>query len=105
MMVVEHCIHEDLIQNQSQKLAELEARADYKDKRIDEILDDNKRMEDKIDHLTVAVKDLQFQSLKDDKDIDKRLTSLESTVNTIKWIITLVFGSGIIWIVLNYMQL
>ena len=48
---------------------------------------------------------ISYQSLQDDKDIDKRVTALESTVSVLKWITTLLFGSGIIWLILNYMPL
>ena len=98
------CIKDDQLQNQSRKIAELEARANYKDERIEQIIQDQKRMEDKIDDLTEAVSQLKYQSLQDDKDIDKRVTSLESTVSVLKWITTLLFGSGVIWIVLNYIR-
>ena len=36
-MVDYTCIHEEQIQGQSRKIAELETRADYKDKRIDDL--------------------------------------------------------------------
>lgn len=99
------CIKDEQLQGQSRKIAELEARANYKDERIEQIIKDQKRMEDKIDDLTEAVSQLKYQSLQDDKDIDKRVTALESTVSVLKWITTLLFGSGIIWLILNYMPL
>ena len=98
------CIRDEQLQGQSRKIAELEARANYKDERIEQIIQDQKRMEEKIDDLTEAVSQLKYQSLKDDKDIDKRVTRLESTVNVLKWITTLLFGSGVIWVILNYIQ-
>ena len=98
------CIKDDHLQGQSRKIAELEARANYKDERIEQIIQDQKRMEEKIDDLTEAVSQLKYQSLKDDKDIDKRVTTLESTVSVLKWITTLLFGSGVIWIILNYLH-
>ncbi|MBE6508240.1 MAG: hypothetical protein E7Z77_02375 [Methanobrevibacter sp.] len=98
------CIKDETIQNISRKTAELETRANYKDERINQIISDQKRMEEKIDHIAEAVNNLQLQSLKDDKDIDKRVTSLENTVQVIKWIITLLFGSGIIWLIINYIH-
>ena len=98
------CIRDEQLQGQSRKIAELEARANYKDERIEQIIQDQKRMEEKIDDLTEAVSQLKYQSLKDDKDIDKRVTTLESTVSVLKWITTLLFGSGVIWVILNYTQ-
>ncbi len=101
-MTPHDCVHEDQLQGQSRKIAELETRADYKDERITQILEDQKRMEDKIDNIAEAVNNLQLQSLRDDRDIDKRVTSLENTVQVLKWVLTLLFGSGIIWIIINY---
>lgn len=98
------CIKDEQLQGQSRKIAELEARANYKDERIEQIIQDQKRMEDKIDDLTEAVSQLKYQSLQDDKDIDKRVTTLESTVSVLKWVTTLLFGSGVIWIILNYLH-
>ena len=90
--------------DQSLKIAELEARADSRDERIDRILTDQHRMEEKIDKLTEAVNDLKLTSLQDDKDIDKRVTALESTVNVLKWVCTLLFGSGVLWILFTYIH-
>ena len=104
MRMTHECIHEEQIQGISRKTAELETRANYKDERINQIISDQKRMEEKIDNIAEAVNQLQLQSLKDDKDIDKRVTSLENTVQVLKWIITLLFGSGIIWIIINYIH-
>lgn len=98
------CIHEKRIGKTENRITELEARANFKDERMNQILEDQKRMEEKIDHIADAVNQLQLQSLRDDKDIDKRVTSLENTVQVLKWIITLLFGSGIIWIILNYIH-
>lgn len=98
------CIHEKRIGKTENRITELEARADFKDEKIIQIIQDQKRMEEKIDHIAEAVNQLQLQSLRDDKDIDKRVTSLENTVQVLKWIITLLFGSGIIWIIINYMH-
>lgn len=103
-MTQHECIHEDQLQGQSRKIAELETRADYKDERITQILEDQKRMEDKIDKIAEAVNNLQLQSLRDDRDIDKRVTTLETTVRVIKYIIGLVFGSGLIWVLFNFIR-
>ena len=63
---------------QLEKIVELEARADSRDERITQIITDQQRMEDKIDKLTQSVNDLKLLSVKDDKDIDKRVTAIET---------------------------
>ena len=100
----EHCLHEELIQDHSLKINDLSNRADYKDARLDEVDNRLMRMEDKIDQLTESVNQLHLESIQDDKDIDKRVTSLETTVNVLKWVVTLLFGSGVIWLFYNFIH-
>ena len=99
------CIqHEEQIQRIARKTAELEARADFKEKRIDDLQQNLKDMNLKIDTINKNVNDLLLKSVNDDKEIDKRVTSLENTVQVLKWVITLIFGSGIIWILYNFVH-
>ncbi|MBR0369140.1 MAG: hypothetical protein IJH63_00280 [Methanobrevibacter sp.] len=91
------CYHEEQIQNQSRKIAELEARADYKDKRIDEIILNSKRMEDKIDGLSKAVNTLTVKLVEDDAtlkhhtgELSERVTALETRQDTTYKLIGLV---------------
>ena len=83
------CIHEEQIQNLSRKIAEIEAHIAYKDKRIDEIIIDIKELNKNIKELTKIVNNLMIKSNEDDNVIDKRVTSLETTQKTLKWIIGL----------------
>ena len=64
------CIHEQQLQTQSEKLAELEAKNGFKDQRINELIEDNRRIESKIDNLTDTVNKVMLNSIKDDKDIE-----------------------------------
>ena len=98
------CLHEEMLNGQSRKIAELETRADYKEQMILDIKKDMKAMSDKMDKLSDDVNDYLLKSVQDDKDIDKRVTSLESTVSVLKWITTLLFGSGVIWIIFNFIH-
>ena len=48
-MAVEYdCVHEELIQNQTRDIERLKTRADYKDKRIDELYIKIEKMENKL---------------------------------------------------------
>ena len=96
------CIHEKRLGEAESRLVELETRADYKDKRIDDLKDKMDEIDDKLDKIADNVHLLQLQSVQDDNDIDKRVTALENTVVVLKYIITLVFGSGILWILLSH---
>lgn len=72
------CIHEDQIQGQSRKITELEARADFKDKRIDELYTKMEKMETKIDKLNENVNELLLQSKEGDTDLELRLKAIET---------------------------
>ena len=77
-MPVPECLHETQIQNQSRKIAELETRADFKDKRIDELYVKMDKMEDKLDKLNDNVNKLLLQSRQGDTDLELRLKAIET---------------------------
>ena len=77
-MVDYTCIHKDQLQGQSRKIAELETRADYKDKRIDDLYNKIEKMEEKIDTINNNVNQLILQSNKGDTDLELRLKAIET---------------------------
>ena len=81
------CHHEELLNSHSLKLTELEKEEQFKKEKIDKKLD----------------KIIQ-RSEEKDTDIDKRVTSLETTVKVLKYITGLLFGSGVIWIIFNLIK-
>jgi peptidoglycan hydrolase CwlO-like protein len=102
-MSAEHiCPHEEVFQEYGKKIAELEAHVNYKDKRIDELIKDQKKMEDKIDKIDDKLDTIMIKSVQGDNDNDKRLTSLETTVKVLKWCVSILFGSGLVWVILNF---
>lgn len=72
------CMHEKQIQNHSRLIEGLKARADYKDKKLDEFNDKMDKMEVKIDKLADSVNTLVLQSTKDDQDLELRLKAIET---------------------------
>lgn len=74
--------HEEQIQENSREIAELKARANYKDKRINELIEDNKRIETKIDKLTETVNSVVVNSIKDDNDLREEVTKLKTKIET-----------------------
>lgn len=104
MTVKYDCIHEDLIQSHSTDIQSLKTRADYKDKRIDELYDKMEKMGNKIDTINENVNTIMMKSVQGDSEIDKRVTSLETTVRVLQWVTTLLFGSGIIWVVYSFIH-
>ena len=90
------CIHEDQFIGQSRAIERLDAELNYKKERLDELKEDNKRMEKKLDEIKKCVNEIILASKRDDdrlKDIinnqNNRLTALETTNRTLKWIIGL----------------
>lgn len=74
--------HEQQIQENSKKIAKLESKAEYKEARINELIEDNKRIEAKIDKLTDTVNDVIVNSIKDDNDLNNRVIALETQIET-----------------------
>ena len=78
------CINEEKLQDHGLQLKELEARADFKDKRIDELNQKMDKMEEKIDMLNDNVNKLILQSNQQDNNIEIRLTKIETEMKNQK---------------------
>ena len=74
--------HEAQIKENSRKIAGLETRADYKDKRINELIENNRRIESKLDKLTATVNESILASIKDDNNLNNRVIALETQIKT-----------------------
>ena len=75
--------HEVMIQENTKKIAELETRADYKDRRLDQLDNKMDKIEDKIDKLTATVNEIMLHSIQDDNNLNQRVTTLESRQETL----------------------
>ena len=78
------CIEKDQLSNQSRKIAELEARADYKEKRIDELNDKITDMDKKLDILVQGFNDFKMDSKKGDVELELRLKTIETDHDNLK---------------------
>lgn len=90
------CIHEDQFIGQSRAIERLDAELHYKKERLDELKKDNERMEKKLDEIKNCVNEIILASKRDDdrlKDFinnqNNRITALETTNKTLKWVIGL----------------
>ena len=81
-MTHSECIHEEQIQDYSKEIAELEAHAEFKEQRINDLIEDNKRIEAKIDNLTDTVNKVMLNSIRDDNNLNNRVTTLETKTDT-----------------------
>lgn len=78
-MAAEHtCLHEEQILHQSRKIERLDAELDYKKERLDELKEDNRRMERKIDKLSEDVTDFIGASDTKDNELNNRLIKIET---------------------------
>lgn len=78
------CLHEDMLLGQSRKIERLDAELDYKKERLDELKEDTRRMERKIEDVGKSVDDMNesihkfiLKSNEADSDIKNRVTALE----------------------------
>ena len=72
------CVHESLIQSHSTDIESLKTRADYKDKRIDDLYLKIEKMEEKIDKMNENINKLILKSNKGDTDLELRLKAIET---------------------------
>lgn len=80
-MVVEYeCHHEELLQEHNMKLIELEKEVQFKREKIDGLQESMEKIEEKLDTLI-------RQSDQSDFNIDTRVTQLETTLKTLKWVV------------------
>lgn len=70
--------HEEIIQNHSRKIAELETRANYKEKLIDSLDDKMEKMDKKIDVLLDGFNDFKIESNHYDAQLELRLKTIET---------------------------
>ncbi len=76
--------HEQQIQDLARKTSALETRADYKDKRIDELNDNMKELKQSVNELDKTINEYIIHSIKDDNSLKDYISSLENRVTTIE---------------------
>lgn len=75
------CLHEEQIFGQSRKLAELEAKNEYKKEKINELKTELKDMDKKIDNIDKNVNKLILHSETNDAQLENRLESIETRLD------------------------
>ena len=71
---------EKKIEEHTVQIQELKDEVDFKRWKIDSLIE-------KIDNLTTVVQQIQLNQIKDDNDIKNRVTSIESTISTLRWVV------------------
>ena len=85
MMTNEHipeytCIHEEQIQAHSRKIERLEARSEFKEQKIDQLNNKMDKLNDNFYKILEGFNSLKLESNLDDKEIDSRISSLETKI-------------------------
>lgn len=78
------CLHEEQILSQSKTIERLDAELSYKKERLDDLKEDNRRMEEKLDEIKNCMNKIVTKSKSDDAELDKRLTAIETEQKVIK---------------------
>ena len=77
--MTEHtCIHEEQLQEQSVTIGKLSAEMAYKREKLDDLKEDNRRMEKKLDNLSKDISDFISQSDSKDSALNERLIKIET---------------------------
>lgn len=80
------CIREKQIGKHETDITELKTRAEFKEQQIKELNENMHEVNQKLDEIKDGLQELKLTSVQGDSDIDNRVTALESTVKTLKWV-------------------
>lgn len=84
-MTNEHnCLHEEQLIGQSRAIERLSAELDYKKERLDDLKEDNKRMESKIDKLNSNFDNFMRESDAFDNELKTRIATVETEQKNMK---------------------
>jgi uncharacterized coiled-coil protein SlyX len=82
MVMTEHsCLHEEQIIGQSRAIERLDAELTYKKERLDDLKEDNRRMEKKIDTMNSSLNKFINKSDTKDSELNTRLTIIETRLD------------------------
>ena len=84
MTETHNCLYEEQIHGQSRIIERLEAELKFKREKLDDLKEDNRRMEEKIDNICESVNKLIRQSDSKDSQLDIRLTKMEQRQDDIE---------------------
>lgn len=83
------CIKETQLTRQDKDIVELKVRDDFNEQRVDDLTKELAKMDEKLDRISSDIQGLRLQSAQDDFNIDNRVKSLESKLETLKWVVTI----------------
>ena len=84
------------VEEHSLLIQQIKDEVDFKKWKIDSLIE-------KIDNLTDVVQQIQLNQIEDDNDIKNRVISLESTLNTLRWVTGV--GLSVLGIIIAYLTM
>lgn len=78
------CLHEEQLQGQSRAIERIDAELGYKKERLDELKEDNRRMEEKLDDIKDCLNKMQVASNKNDSELEVRLKAVETKIDDLE---------------------
>lgn len=78
MMAVHECCELERLTQHSEDIMALKAKADFKEKRIDEVSEAMGKMDEKLDLIVKDMNQLMMQSNKNDAQLELRLKAIET---------------------------
>ena len=78
------CLHEEQLQGQSRAIERIDAELGYKKERLDELKEDNRRMEEKLDDIKNCLNKMQVASNKNDSELEVRLKAVETKIDDLE---------------------
>lgn len=93
-VVQQTCYHEERITRHEAQIERLLAKSDYKQDQINQMMHNIERFESKFDAFVTNYNN-------QNNNLVGRVTALENTQRVLKWLITVLFGTGIVWVVLS----
>lgn len=83
-MTNHECLHEEQINGLSRITERLDAELGYKKQRLDELKEDNRRMEEKLDDIKDCLNKMQVASNKNDSELEVRLKGVETKIDDLE---------------------
>ena len=90
-----HCMYEDRWSHTESRLERIETKEDHNSDIVHEVKADMARFEEKLDKIIYELHEQKIQS-------DNRLSSVETVIRFTKWAIGLIFGTGVLWLLLQH---
>lgn len=82
---MEHnCLHEEQLQGQSRAIERIDAELSYKKEKLQELKEDNRRMEEKLDDIKDCLNKIQVVSNKNDSELEVRLKATETKIDDLE---------------------